>query len=99
MDSIMQEFRKSIDDCEFTFREKLSQSVYIWEEIAEIVKEFSKIERNTDNTDHIIDEEITLIMAMFIDLRRRGVSFEKIFNSFNAKAKHAMDWFYASGEL
>lgn len=99
MDSIMQEFKKFIDDCESTFRGKLPQSVYIREEIAEVLKELSKEERNKGNIDHIIEEEIDLITTLFVDLRRRGVSFEKIFNGSVIKIKRAIDRFYVYGEL
>ena len=97
--SVVQKFTKSIDDCEFTFRGKIHQSVYIREEIAEVLKELSKDDRNKGNNDHIIEEEIDLITTLFVDLRRRGVSFEKIFNGSIIKTKRAMGRFYASGEL
>lgn len=99
MNYIVKEFEKSIDDCEYTFRRALPQAVYIREEMAEVLKELSKDERNKGDVDHIIEEEIDLITTLFVDLRRRGVPFEKIFNGSIIKTKRAMDRFYASGEL
>lgn len=99
MDYIVKEFEKSIDDCEVTFRGKIPQSIYIREEIAEVLKELSKEERYKGDPDHIVEEEIDLITTLFVDLRRRGVPFEKIFNGSIIKTKRAMGRFYASGEL
>lgn len=97
--SAVQKFTKSIDDFERAFRGKTHQSVYIHEEIAEVLNELSKYDRDKGDNDHIIEEEIELIMTLFVDLRRRGVPFEKIFNGSIIKTKRAMDRFYASGEL
>lgn len=92
-------FMVSVDNCESLFRNKIPQRVYIREEMAEVAKELCKDEREKGDPEHIIEEEIDLLNTLFIDLRRRGVSFEDIFKGATNKLERAMDRYYSAGEL
>lgn len=73
-------FINTVEEFEQMFRGVTDQKIYVREEIAEVLKEFSKEERGKGCPEHIIDEEIDLIDTLFVDLRRRKVSFEQIFS-------------------
>ncbi len=92
-------FMVDIDACGYTFHNVIPQRVYILEEMAEVAKELCKDAREKGDPDHIVEEEIDLLTTLFVDLRRRGVSFEDIFKRSKAKVDRAMDRFYVSGEL
>lgn len=90
-------FLNTVDEFERMFRGVTDQKVYVREEMAEVLKEFSKEERNKGNPEHIVDEEIDLISTLFIDLRRRGVSFEQIFSG--DKFRRAISRYKTNGEV
>lgn len=92
-------FMVDINACEHIFRNAIPQRVYVLEEMAEVAKELCKDAREKGDSDHIVEEEIDLLTTLFVDLRRRGVSFDDIFKRSQAKVNRAMDRFYASGEL
>lgn len=89
-------FLGAVCDCEHVFRD-IDQKIYVREEMAELLKEFSKEERNKGSSEHIVEEEIDLMNTLIIDLRRRGIPFEYIFSG--DKLKRAVRRYEENGEL
>lgn len=96
---VVNDFISTLKHREDTFGKIVNQKVYIREEIAEVLKEFSKDERNKGNSDHIIEEEIDLITTLFEDLIHRGLTFEMILVLGDKKINNAIARYKRTGEL